>query len=41
MQKKLKLMSAGNGSGSKKCKGGYGGTYGVVWRSLRMAKVWS
>jgi hypothetical protein len=39
--KKLKFSSEGGGSGSKKCKRGYGGTYGGVWRSLRLAGVWS
>jgi hypothetical protein len=38
MQKKLKLSSDSGDSGSK---GGYGGAYGGVWRSLRLAGVWS
>jgi hypothetical protein len=37
--KKLKLSSDGGNSGSKKCKRGYGGAYGGVWRSLRLAGV--
>jgi hypothetical protein len=37
MRKKRKLASDGGDSGSKKCKRGYGG----VWRSLRLAGVWS
>jgi hypothetical protein len=28
-------------TGSTKCKRGYGGVCGGVWRSLRMARVWS
>jgi hypothetical protein len=31
----------GGDSGSKKCKRGYGGAYGEVWRSLRLAGAWS
>jgi hypothetical protein len=27
-------------TGTKKCKRGYGGAYGGVWRSLRLAGVW-
>jgi hypothetical protein len=38
MWKKLKLFSDG---GSKKCKRGYGGDYGGVWRSLRLAGIGS
>jgi hypothetical protein len=41
MRKKLKLSSDGGDSGSKKCERGYGGAYGGVWRSLRLAGVWS
>jgi hypothetical protein len=37
----LKLVSDSGDSGSKKCSGGYGGLYGGVWRSLRLAGVWS
>jgi hypothetical protein len=37
---KLKLISDGGDSGSKKCKRGYGGACGGVWRSLRLAGVW-
>jgi hypothetical protein len=37
MRKKMKLISDGGDSGGKKCKWGYGG----VWRSLRLAGVWS
>jgi hypothetical protein len=36
-----KLSSDGGESGSKKCKRGYGGAYGVIWRSLCLAGVWS
>jgi hypothetical protein len=41
MRKKLKLSSDGGDSTSKKCKPGYGGAYGGVWRSLPLAGVWS
>jgi hypothetical protein len=41
MQKKLKLSCDSGDSGSKKCKRGYGGAYGGVWQSLRLAGVWS
>jgi hypothetical protein len=41
MRKKLKLSYDGIDSGSKKCKQGYGDAYGGVWRSLRLAGVWS
>jgi hypothetical protein len=41
MWKKLKLSSDGGDSGRKNCKQGYGGTYGGVWQSLRLAGVWS
>jgi hypothetical protein len=34
MRMKLKLSFDGGESGSKKCKRGYGGAYGGVWRSL-------
>jgi hypothetical protein len=34
---KLKLGSDGGDSGSKKCRRGYGGAYGEVLRSLRLA----
>jgi hypothetical protein len=34
MRKKLKLVSDGIDSGSKKCKRGYGGACSGVWRSL-------
>jgi hypothetical protein len=37
MRKKFKLISDGGDSGSKKCKRGCGG----VWRSVRLARVWS
>jgi hypothetical protein len=37
--KKIKLSSDGGDSGNK--KRGYGGVYGVVWRSPRLAGVWS
>jgi hypothetical protein len=39
--KKFKLSSDGGDSGGKECKRGYGGAYGVVWRSLRLVGVWS
>jgi hypothetical protein len=39
--KKIKLSSDGGDSDSKKCKRGYGGAYGWVWRSLRLAGVCS
>jgi hypothetical protein len=38
---KIEKSSDGGNSGSKKCKRGYGGSYGEVWRSLRLAGVWS
>jgi hypothetical protein len=41
IHKKLKLSFVSGNSGSKKCKRGYGGAYGGVWRSLRLAAVWS
>jgi hypothetical protein len=41
MRKKLKLISDGGNFGSKKCKRGYGGAYGGVWRSLGLVGVWS
>jgi hypothetical protein len=41
MRKKLKLTSDDGCSASNKCKRGYGGAYGGVWRSLRLADVWS
>jgi hypothetical protein len=41
MRKKLKLSSDGGVCGSKKCKRGYGDTYGGVWRSLHLAEIWS
>jgi hypothetical protein len=37
----MELNSDGGDCGSKKCKLGYGGAYGGVWRSLRLAGVWS
>jgi hypothetical protein len=39
--KKFKVSSEGGDSGSKKCKRGYGGAHGGVWRSVRLAIVWS
>jgi hypothetical protein len=39
--KEFKLISDGGHSDSKKCKRGYGGAYGWVWRSLRLAEIWS
>jgi hypothetical protein len=41
MRKKLKLISDGGDSGIKKYKQGYGDAYGGIWRSLRLAGVWS
>jgi hypothetical protein len=41
MREKWKLSSDVGDSGSKKCKRGYGGAYGGVRRSLRLAGVWS
>jgi hypothetical protein len=38
---KMKLSSDGGDSGSKKCKRGYVGAYSGVWRSLRLAEIWS
>jgi hypothetical protein len=35
------LSSDGGDSGSKKCKRRCGSTYCGVWRSLRLAGVWS
>jgi hypothetical protein len=40
MLKKFELISDGGDSGSKKCKRGYGGAYGGVWRSVRLARLW-
>jgi hypothetical protein len=36
-----KLSSDSGDSGKRRCKRGYGGAYGGVWRSLRLAGVWS
>jgi hypothetical protein len=41
MRKNLKLSSDGGDFGRKKCKRGCGGAYGGVWRSLRLAGIWS
>jgi hypothetical protein len=41
MRKTLKLSSDGGTSGGKKCKRGYGGACGGVWRSLHLAGVFS
>jgi hypothetical protein len=41
MRKKFKLSSDSGDYGSKKCKRGYGGAYGGVWRSLHLVVVWS
>jgi hypothetical protein len=42
--KKLKLNSDGGDSSSKKCKRGYGGAYGWIWREsfvlVRLAGIW-
>jgi hypothetical protein len=38
-EKKLKLVSDGGDSGSKKCKRGCGGTYGGVWGGLISAET--
>jgi hypothetical protein len=40
-EKKFRLSSDGGDFGSKKCKRGFGGSYGEVWRSLRLTGVWS
>jgi uncharacterized membrane protein len=40
-EKKIKLSSDGNDSGSNKCKRGYGGAYGGVWGSLHVVVFWS
>jgi hypothetical protein len=40
MREILKLGSDVGDSDSKQCKRGYGGAYGGVWRSLRLAVVW-
>jgi hypothetical protein len=37
----LKISSDRGDSVSKKCRRGYGGAYGEVWRSLRLAGAWS
>jgi hypothetical protein len=37
----MKLSSDGGDCGSRKRKRGCGGAYGVVWRSLLLAAVWS
>jgi hypothetical protein len=37
-RKKLKLSSDGGDSDSKRCKRGYGGAYGGVWRTLRLTE---
>jgi hypothetical protein len=36
MRKELKLGSEGGDTGSEKCKRGYGGAYGEIWRGLRL-----
>jgi hypothetical protein len=41
MRKKLRLSSDSGDSDNKKCKRGYGGAYGGVWWSLRLAGDWS
>jgi hypothetical protein len=41
MRTALKLSSDGGDSGGKKYKRGYAGGYGGIWRSLRLAGVWS
>jgi hypothetical protein len=35
------FCSDGSDCGSKKYRGGYGGAYGGVWWSLRLAEVWN
>jgi hypothetical protein len=37
----LKLSSDSGDSGVKNCNRGCGGAYGEVWRSMRLAGVWS
>jgi hypothetical protein len=39
MRRKLKFVSNSGSSGNKKCKRGYGGACGGVWRSLCLAGV--
>jgi hypothetical protein len=39
VQKKLKMSSDVGDCGSKKYERGYGGAYGGVWQSLRLAEV--
>jgi hypothetical protein len=41
MWKKFKSCSDGGDFGGKKCKTSYGDACGGVWRSLRLAGVWS
>jgi hypothetical protein len=41
MRKQLKLSSDGGDSGNKKFKRGYRDAFSGVWRSLRLAGVWS
>jgi hypothetical protein len=38
---KVKLSSDGSDSASEKFRRGYGGAYGGIWWSLRLAGVWS
>jgi hypothetical protein len=40
MRKKLKFNFNCDGSGSKKCKREHGGSFGGVWRSLRLTVIW-
>jgi hypothetical protein len=40
-KKKLELSSDCGDSSNMKYKGGNGGAYGWVWRSLRLAGIWS
>jgi hypothetical protein len=41
MREKLKLRSDDGDSGTKQCKRSYRGAYSGVWRSLRLAGIWS
>jgi hypothetical protein len=41
MRKKFKLIFNGSESCGKKCKQGFDGEYGGVWRRLRLAGVWN
>jgi hypothetical protein len=38
---KLNLSFDGGDSDSKKCKRGYRGAYGEVWRNFPLGRIWS